>query len=106
MKITVTTLSENIAGMPDILAEWGLSTLVEVDGIAVLLDTGRGISASHNADVLGVDIGKIARIVLSHGHFDHIGGLHHLLSRQIWGWWLFWAMRTAASSILSAMPNG
>jgi len=82
MKINVTTLSENSAGMPDVLAEWGLSMLVEVDGYTVLFDAGRSISVSHNADLLGVDLGKIEKIVLSHGHFDHIGGLHSVLSRM------------------------
>ena len=48
----------------------------------VLLDTGQNISASHNADILGVDLGKIDRVVLSHGHFDHTGGLRQVLLKM------------------------
>ena len=36
----------------------------------------------YNADTLGIDTGKIDRIVLSHGHFDHTGGLRELLRRM------------------------
>ncbi|MBA7604588.1 hypothetical protein ES703_11713 [subsurface metagenome] len=81
MKIRITTLSENTAG-GGVLAELGLSILVETDTVNVLLDTGQSISASHNADILGVDLGKIDRIVLSHGHFDHTGGLRQVLRKM------------------------
>lgn len=82
MKIRITTLSENTAGMGDFLAEWGLSILVETDEVNVLLDTGTTISASYNADTLGIDLSKIDKIVLSHGHFDHTGGLREVLRRM------------------------
>ena len=45
----------------------------------ILLDTSAGISASHNADSLGIDFSKIDKIVLSHGHHDHTGGLRQIL---------------------------
>ena len=82
MSLSVTTLSENTAGMGDFLSEWGLSILVESDEVNVLLDTGKSISTTHNADVLGVDLSKVDNIVLSHGHFDHTGGLCQVLSRM------------------------
>jgi 7,8-dihydropterin-6-yl-methyl-4-(beta-D-ribofuranosyl)aminobenzene 5'-phosphate synthase len=81
MGLRITTLSENTAGLGNFLAEWGLSILVESAGATILFDTGQSISASHNADLLGVDLGKIDRIVLSHGHYDHTGGLHEILHR-------------------------
>jgi len=82
MGLRITTLSENTATMSGCLAEWGLSILVETDEARVLLDTGKSISASHNADVLGVDLSQIDRMVLSHGHFDHTGGLRDVLAKM------------------------
>ncbi len=73
------TLSENTAWQTDVLAEWGLSILIEKDERAILFDTGESISAAHNAGILGIDLSKIDTIVLSHGHFDHTGGLLSLL---------------------------
>ena len=64
------------------LAEWGLSILVEADKVNILLDTGQSVSASYNADSLGIDLSKIDKIVLSHGHYDHTGGLRQILSRM------------------------
>ena len=81
-KLRITTLSENTAGIGNFLAEWGLSILVETDKVNILLDTGQSISASYNADILGIDLGKIDKIVLSHGHFDHTGGLRQILRRM------------------------
>jgi len=81
VKLRVTTLSENTAGSGNLLAEWGLCILVETDEANILLDSGASFSASHNADVLGIDLSKIDKIVLSHGHYDHTGGLRHILRK-------------------------
>ena len=81
MSLRITTLSDNTAGMGDYLAEWGLSILIETDSTCVLLDTGTSISALHNAESLGIDLAKITKIVLSHGHYDHTGGLREVLRR-------------------------
>jgi 7,8-dihydropterin-6-yl-methyl-4-(beta-D-ribofuranosyl)aminobenzene 5'-phosphate synthase len=78
MEIKITTLSENTANTV-YLAEWGLSMLVEADGLKVLFDTGSGIAAVHNAQLMGVDLSAVDRIVLSHGHYDHTGGLFEVL---------------------------
>ena len=80
MKIQITTLSENTATI-GCLAEWGLSMLVEADGLKILFDTGRSISAAHNAQLLRVDLSAVDLMVLSHGHYDHTGGLHEILAR-------------------------
>jgi 7,8-dihydropterin-6-yl-methyl-4-(beta-D-ribofuranosyl)aminobenzene 5'-phosphate synthase len=83
MTLRITSLNENTAGMgTGILAEWGLSILIEAENKKVLLDTGASIAAVHNADSLGIDPGSIDRIVLSHGHYDHTGGLREMLSRM------------------------
>jgi 7,8-dihydropterin-6-yl-methyl-4-(beta-D-ribofuranosyl)aminobenzene 5'-phosphate synthase len=68
--------------MGDWLAEWGLSILVETGGVNVLLDTGKSMSTSNNANALDIDMGGINQIVLSHGHFDHTGGLRQVLIKM------------------------
>jgi 7,8-dihydropterin-6-yl-methyl-4-(beta-D-ribofuranosyl)aminobenzene 5'-phosphate synthase len=82
MKLKLTTLSENTAGGGIVLAESGLSILVETETVTILLDTGQSLSASYNADILGVDLSKVDKIVLSHGHYDHSGGLRQVLQRM------------------------
>jgi len=81
MGLQLTTLSENTAGMGSLMAEWGLSILVESEEINILFDTGQSLSASHNADIMGIDLRLVDKIVLSHGHFDHTGGLKQALLR-------------------------
>jgi 7,8-dihydropterin-6-yl-methyl-4-(beta-D-ribofuranosyl)aminobenzene 5'-phosphate synthase len=79
MEIKITTLAENTAQM-NCLAEWGLSMFIEADGARVLFDTGGGKSIVHNAGVLGIDLSTADRIVISHGHYDHTGGLRDVLT--------------------------
>ena len=76
------TLSENTVRGQGLLAEWGLSILIETAGANILLDAGAGISTVYNAEAMGVDLTKIDKIVLSHGHSDHTGGLRELLRRR------------------------
>jgi 7,8-dihydropterin-6-yl-methyl-4-(beta-D-ribofuranosyl)aminobenzene 5'-phosphate synthase len=81
MEIKITTLAENTAER-GFLAEWGLSMLIEAGGKKVLFDTGAGIAAVHNAQLLDIDLATIDLIVLSHGHRDHTGGLRSVLTRM------------------------
>jgi 7,8-dihydropterin-6-yl-methyl-4-(beta-D-ribofuranosyl)aminobenzene 5'-phosphate synthase len=81
MDINITTLIENTANI-GFLGEWGLSMLIDVDGRRILLDTGPGISTVYNAHLLGIDFKTIDRVVLSHGHYDHTGGLKEVLRRS------------------------
>ncbi len=81
MDIKITTLAENTAELGH-LAEWGLSMYIEADGLKVLFDTGAGIAAVHNAQLMGIDLANVDKIVLSHGHRDHTGGLREVLMRM------------------------
>ena len=79
MSIQITTLCENTAARLNLLAEWGLSILIEADDYKILFDTGQSFSAAYNAITLGTDLARIDKIVFSHGHLDHTGGLLHIL---------------------------
>lgn len=75
MAVTVTVLVENSAQGPRLLGEHGLAYWVEADGRALLFDTGQGMALASNARTLGIDLGAAEAVVLSHGHYDHTGGL-------------------------------
>lgn len=80
--IKITTLSENTAGVPvGILAEHGISFFIETDKTKIIFDTGQRTSATHNAQMLGVKLGDADAIALSHGHYDHTGGLMGVLEK-------------------------
>jgi 7,8-dihydropterin-6-yl-methyl-4-(beta-D-ribofuranosyl)aminobenzene 5'-phosphate synthase len=63
-------------------AEHGISFHIETPDGRVLFDTGQsGQVLLHNAGQLGIDLGQIDALALSHGHYDHTGGLNHILTR-------------------------
>ena len=66
--------------MGDLLAEHGLSILIETRGKKILFDTGKSFTALNNARTLGAALGDVDTIVLSHGHYDHTGGLKEVLN--------------------------
>jgi 7,8-dihydropterin-6-yl-methyl-4-(beta-D-ribofuranosyl)aminobenzene 5'-phosphate synthase len=76
----LTVVCENTAGpVPGILGEHGFSVLIERSGGTILFDTGQGRTIMHNLACLKKDPGRINRIALSHGHYDHTGGLEQVL---------------------------
>jgi len=79
-RVTVTILCDNCVAGPGVLAEHGLSLYVEADGRAFVFDTGASGVFVGNAARLGADLFRAAPVVLSHGHYDHTGGLPTLLS--------------------------
>ena len=77
--MTVTVLLENTAGLETLASEHGLSLWIETDGHSILFDTGASQAFAANAQKLGIDLGQTDAIVLSHGHYDHAGGLARAL---------------------------
>jgi 7,8-dihydropterin-6-yl-methyl-4-(beta-D-ribofuranosyl)aminobenzene 5'-phosphate synthase len=75
--VKITVLVTNLGGDPyEGDGEWGYSALVEVDGHKILYDT--GLSADlvlRNAKALKIDLSDVEDVVLSHNHYDHVGGL-------------------------------
>jgi len=77
MKITI--LCENTVGRLVGLGEHGFSALIETDQGNYLFDTGSGRSVIKNSLELNKDLRTIKKIFLSHGHYDHTGGLPEVL---------------------------
>lgn len=75
MKVSI--LTDNIVKKRGFLAEHGLSLYIEHGGINILFDTGQSSVYCHNAVAMGIDLQNTDGIVLSHGHYDHCGGLIH-----------------------------
>lgn len=72
-------LLENTAADENIKAEHGLSLYIEIQGKTILFDMGQTDLFSDNAEKMGIDLSEVDFAVLSHGHYDHSGGLKKFL---------------------------
>lgn len=77
MKIEV--LIDNQANEP-FLSEHGLSLLFHFEKEKILFDTGAGKVLKENFSTAKVDCKEISTLILSHGHYDHTGGVMELYS--------------------------
>lgn len=71
----IINLIENTEGRPGCVNEHGLSFYIETETHKALLDLGQTDSSLQNAEVLGVDLTAVDTVILSHGHYDHSGGI-------------------------------
>lgn len=71
----IVTLVENSCGNENCIAEHGLSIYIETEKHKLLLDTGQTDAVVRNAEALGVDLIAVDTVILSHGHYDHSGGI-------------------------------
>ncbi|TWU40954.1 MBL fold metallo-hydrolase [Novipirellula artificiosorum] len=78
----ITVLVENTARGPGILAEHGLAVWIEYGDQRVLFDTGQGVVLAANAKKLGLRLTQVDAVVLSHGHYDHTGGLPEVIHQN------------------------
>ncbi|MBN1293463.1 MAG: MBL fold metallo-hydrolase [Candidatus Latescibacteria bacterium] len=77
--ITITVLVENTVSREELKAEHGLSVWIETRDGNILWDTGQTTLLIDNAQKLGIPLDTTDFIVLSHGHYDHTGGLLQVL---------------------------
>jgi 7,8-dihydropterin-6-yl-methyl-4-(beta-D-ribofuranosyl)aminobenzene 5'-phosphate synthase len=77
---TITILVEDRAKL-GLISEHGFSAWIEVSGRRLLFDTGQGGALEDNAHKLNIDLGTADTLVLSHGHYDHTGGLPLVIPR-------------------------
>jgi len=73
--LSVLVLADDRSSRNDLVAQHGLALWIEADDQRILFDTAQGNALIHNAGSLGVDIHRADAVVLSHGHYDHSGGL-------------------------------
>lgn len=79
MPLKITTLVENSPGENHALqTEHGICFHVEKDGRKLLFDIGQTGAFIQNAQRLRIDLNDLDYVVLSHGHYDHSGGLRFL----------------------------
>lgn len=71
----IVTLIENTKGAECPCFEHGLSFYIETEKHKLLADTGQTSGFMSNAETLGIDLGSVDTVVLSHGHYDHSGGI-------------------------------
>lgn len=75
----IVTLLENTTCREDLRREHGLSLYLESQGHQLLFDMGQTDAFAENAKAMGVDLTNVEAAVLSHGHYDHGGGLARFL---------------------------
>ncbi|ACM18850.1 metal-dependent hydrolase, beta-lactamase superfamily II [Geotalea daltonii FRC-32] len=80
MKGRITVLCDNGVGpLAGTLGEHGFAALIETASGSLLFDTGQGATLLHNAQRMQRDLRRVDKVAISHGHYDHTGGLWPLL---------------------------
>lgn len=75
----IKVLMENTSVRSDLICEHGLSLYLEAGGKRILFDAGQTDAFAENAAKMGVDLKKVDAAILSHGHYDHGGGMLRFL---------------------------
>lgn len=78
--VTVTVLIEETSLKHNIAHEHGLSLYIKTPCHKLLFDTGASPKFIENAHQLGIDLSQVDTAVISHGHYDHAGGLNSFLN--------------------------
>ncbi len=72
-------LMDNISHHEELYCQHGLSLYIETNRHKILLDTGANELFAANAQKLGVNLADVDLVFLSHGHYDHAGGISRFL---------------------------
>ena len=103
-KLKISVLVDNRAS-GTFLGEHGLSFVVRTEHGTILFDTGQGFVIEHNMNELACSPEDIDCIVLSHGHYDHTGGLD-CISRHIRQDTRFFLHPAALAAKFAKTPDG
>jgi len=77
-RITI-LVDNNVVPGKGLVPEHGFSAVLERDGRKVIFDSGQGPALVHNSIALNFDLTSLDAAVFSHGHYDHTGGLSHIV---------------------------
>ncbi len=80
MDTRITIIVDNKAS-EGLISEHGLSFWVESGGKRILFDTGQGAALKGNTASLGIDLSSADTLVVSHGHYDHTGGMPYVIEQ-------------------------
>jgi 7,8-dihydropterin-6-yl-methyl-4-(beta-D-ribofuranosyl)aminobenzene 5'-phosphate synthase len=76
----ITNLYDAFGAPSALRQDWGFAALIEYGGKRILFDTGNDAAIfEHNVKELGIDLGQLDAVVISHRHGDHTSGLSYLL---------------------------
>ncbi|HOV13321.1 MAG TPA: MBL fold metallo-hydrolase [Spirochaetota bacterium] len=78
----IVTLIENLSYKQNLVGEHGLSIYIETDKKKILFDAGQSGLFVNNAKYMGIDLSQVDDVVISHGHYDHTGGLYAFLKEN------------------------
>ena len=78
----ILSLTDNLCALPGCKAQHGLSLYIKTKKHKILFDLGQDSTFIRNAHMLGVDIADIDTVIISHGHYDHGGGLADFLKHN------------------------
>ncbi len=81
-KVSISILMDDYSTNENFLCEHGFALWIEADGKRILFDTGQSAKFIANANAMGIDIESADYLVLSHGHYDHTGGLARVLKQN------------------------
>jgi 7,8-dihydropterin-6-yl-methyl-4-(beta-D-ribofuranosyl)aminobenzene 5'-phosphate synthase len=76
----IVSLVDNVSNNKNLGCEHGLSLYIETAKHKLMFDLGASSLFIKNAEALGVDLKAIDTVILSHGHYDHGGGLQSFLN--------------------------
>ena len=78
MTVAITIVVDNPA-LPHLASEHGFAAWIETPDRRILFDTGQGAALGRNVTALDLPLARAEAVVLSHGHYDHTGGLPYVL---------------------------
>lgn len=100
----IINLMEDTPGREGCLYEHGLSFYIETKRHKLLMDTGATDAFMKNAETLGIDLEQVDTVILSHGHYDHAGGILPFVKRNSKA--MIYMLRTAGEDYYSIRENG